>query len=92
MDNISYDETRGLNAHIDYKTRSNGGHYLQHLSVLPGCKGIYKTTPGNNGVIHLTDTSAHGIKIEATDTENNTSNLLFLPEKDDESCRIDNYR
>lgn len=89
MDNISYDETRGLNAHIDYKTRSNGGPYLQHLSVLPGyTEGIYKTTPGNNGVIHLTDTSAHEIKIEATDTENNTSNLLFSLKKDDEVAAL----
>ena len=26
MDSIGYDETRYLNAHVDYKTRSNGAH------------------------------------------------------------------
>lgn len=36
MDNISYDDTRNINAHIDYKTRETGGPFLQHLSLLPG--------------------------------------------------------
>jgi murein DD-endopeptidase MepM/ murein hydrolase activator NlpD len=36
MDSISYDNTRNINAHIDYKTRETGGPFLQHLSFLPG--------------------------------------------------------
>jgi murein DD-endopeptidase MepM/ murein hydrolase activator NlpD len=36
LDNISYDETRYFNAHIDHKLRSGGGPYIQHLSGLPG--------------------------------------------------------
>jgi hypothetical protein len=36
MDNISYDNTRNINAHIDYKTRETGGPFLQQLFLLPG--------------------------------------------------------
>ena len=36
MDKISYDYTRNINAHIDYKTRENGGPFLQQLFFLSG--------------------------------------------------------
>lgn len=48
MDNISYDHTRNINAHIDYKTRETGGPFLQHLSLLPGyaAPSIYRSFSG----------------------------------------------
>ncbi len=77
LDNISYDETRYLNAHIDYKLRSNGGPFVQHLSRLPGyVNSIYKTINGD-GVIALTDDSTHHIKIEVKDANGNTSVVNF---------------
>jgi murein DD-endopeptidase MepM/ murein hydrolase activator NlpD len=36
LDHISYDDTRNVNAHIDYKTRLMGGPFLQQLFILPG--------------------------------------------------------
>jgi murein DD-endopeptidase MepM/ murein hydrolase activator NlpD len=36
MNNISYDDTRNINAHIDYKTRETGGPFLQNLFFLSG--------------------------------------------------------
>jgi murein DD-endopeptidase MepM/ murein hydrolase activator NlpD len=36
MDRISYDNTRNINAHIDYKTRERGGPFLQQLFFLSG--------------------------------------------------------
>ncbi|HEY4062622.1 MAG TPA: M23 family metallopeptidase [Puia sp.] len=36
MNDISYDNTRNINAHIDYKTRATGGPFLQQLFFLPG--------------------------------------------------------
>lgn len=78
MDNISYDETRYLNAHIDYKTKSVGGPYLQHVSKLPGYNnGIYNGVNGNDGVITLSDTGLHAIKIVVGDAEQNTSTIGF---------------
>ena len=77
MDSISYDETRYLNAHIDYKTRNTGGPFLEHLSRLPGYNnGIYKTDK-SDGVIFLEDTSTHVIKILVTDANGNSSALEF---------------
>jgi hypothetical protein len=36
MNKISYDDTRNINAHIDYKTRETGGPFLQQLFFLSG--------------------------------------------------------
>ncbi len=81
MDSISYDETRYLNAHIDYKLRSNGGSFVQHLSRLPGyVKGIYKEVSGD-GVINIDNESVHHISIEVKDAYGNTSLLKFGVER-----------
>ena len=77
MNDIGYDETRYLNAHIDYKLRYSGGPVIEHLSQLPGYKGgIYKRT-GNNDLVLLTDTLAHQIKIKVKDADGNSSDVLF---------------
>lgn len=77
LDSISYDETRYLNAHIDYKLRSSNGPYVQHLSRLPGYPaGVYKEINGD-GVITIDDGEAHEIKIDVKDTEGNTSVIEF---------------
>ena len=77
MDSISYDETRYLNAHIDYKMRINGGPFIEHLSRLPGYTyGIYYPFQGD-GVISLEDDSIHKIRIEVWDANGNMSKLMF---------------
>lgn len=77
MDTISYDATRYLNAHIDYKTKVNGGPYLQHLSELPGyVNSIYHRRQGN-GVITLSEDKAQPIRIETKDAAGNTAQLNF---------------
>lgn len=77
MDTISYYNTRYLNAHIDYKTKANGGPYLQHLSELPGyTNSIYRLQKGN-GVIRLTEGTVRNIRIETKDAANNTAALNF---------------
>lgn len=77
MDSIGYNVTRYLNAHIDYKTKANGGAYLQHLSELPGySKSIYKKTNGT-GVIDLQDLQPHQITILTKDANGNAATLRF---------------
>lgn len=77
LDSISYDETRYLNAHVDYKLRSSGGSWVQHLSRLPGYQqGIYKDVSGN-GIIYVEDGLVHTIKIEVKDAVGNSSLLKF---------------
>jgi hypothetical protein len=75
MDNISYDETRYINAHVDYKMKANGGPYVEHLSELPGyIHSIYKKVSGD-GVIDLSDKAVHNIKIIIKDAYGNSSSL-----------------
>jgi hypothetical protein len=81
LDSISYDETRYVNANIDYKTHAEGGPYIQHLSRLPGYpQGVYNDIHGD-GVIELSDTKVHQIKILVKDTNGNTSVLEFQIQK-----------
>jgi len=77
MNRISYDQTRGINAHIDYPTHALGGPYYQLLFRMPGyVHSIYRETmPG--GIIHLEDGKPHGIRIDLYDAYGNRSNLEF---------------
>jgi hypothetical protein len=77
LDSIGYDETRYLNAHIDYKLKTNGGPYLQHCSALPGYRsGVYKNFNGD-GVVNLIDGQTHRIKIVVKDGNGNAAELEF---------------
>jgi murein DD-endopeptidase MepM/ murein hydrolase activator NlpD len=75
MNNISYLNTRGLNAHIDYKTKYTRGPYLQQLFQLPGyLHSIY--IPGtSNGLIELEENITHAITIVVKDAQSNTTQL-----------------
>lgn len=77
MDRISYDETRGINAHIDYPTHKRGGPYYELLFKMPGyTHSIYReSSPG--GYLHLEDGKLHEIRIELKDAYGNSSNLEF---------------
>ncbi|HWK05441.1 MAG TPA: M23 family metallopeptidase [Puia sp.] len=90
MDNISYNDTRNINAHIDYRTRATGGPFLQHLSRLPGytSPSVYRAAgqsaaapagarPPADGVIDLGDGSLHTIRIQVKDAYGNTSELRY---------------
>jgi murein DD-endopeptidase MepM/ murein hydrolase activator NlpD len=77
LDSISYDETRYMNAHIDYKLRSSGGPFVQHLSKLRGYTSSVYNTINGDGVINIEDDSSHNIKIEVSDANGNTSLVKF---------------
>lgn len=79
MDNISYNDTRYLNAHIDYRTKAGGGPYLQQLFDLPGYINSIYNPPGGNGVVDLSDGAVHTIRIVVKDAYQNTAEL---------SCRV----
>jgi hypothetical protein len=91
MNNISYNDTRKINAHIDYRTREKGGPWLQHLSRLPGHTApcIYQTAPPQadvvnklarpaaDGVIDLSDGYVHDMRIVVKDADGNTTVLHY---------------
>jgi hypothetical protein len=76
IDGVDYLQTRYLNAHIDYRIKTSGGSYYQHLSPLPGDQlPIYFKK--DDGLIQLNDTLLHTIKIVVKDANGNTSLLRF---------------
>lgn len=75
MDNISYNVTRYLNAHIDYRYKTLSNTYLQHLSELPGyLNSIYENGNGK-GVVDISDGDIHDIEVVVADTEGNRASL-----------------
>ncbi|RPE13029.1 M23 family metallopeptidase [Chitinophaga lutea] len=75
LDNIGYDETRYLNAHIDYKMKKGGGPYVQLLFALPGNQlDIYKEMAGD-GTIDLSDKQPHPVTLRVTDAYGNHSDV-----------------
>lgn len=77
MSNISYEYTRYMNAHIDYKTKANGGPYLQHLSELMGYTNSIYTPGRGNGIIDLSDGKPHNIRIVTKDANGNSAQVSF---------------
>ncbi len=78
MDNISYNDTRNVNAHIDYKTKAGRGPYLQQLFRLPGyTHSIYQVIGNGNGMIDISDRTVHDIRIEVKDVYGNASLLNY---------------
>jgi len=98
IDNIDYDETGYVNAHIDKKIKYNSGPYLQHLSRLPGFKGSVYTNLNGSGILELKDNETHAVKIEIFDARGNRTALTFtiqhndgmasLPKKPNESKQL----
>ena len=77
IDNVGYDETRYLNAHIDYWTKLSGGSYLQYIFPLDGDKlMIYENKPSEKYIL-LKDTTVHNFRLEVRDPYGNLSEAKF---------------
>ena len=77
LDNIGYDETRYINAQIDYPYEARGGSLLQHITPLPGATQVAYNTYRGDGAIQLTDTEVHAVVIEVQDAYLNTTRIPF---------------
>lgn len=85
LDNIGYEETRYLNAHIDYKMKKGGGPYVQLLFALPGNHlEIYHDVSGD-GTIDLSDKQPHPVTLRVLDAYGNASNLKITLQQDGEA-------
>lgn len=86
LDNIGYEETRYLNAHIDYKMKKGGGPFVQLLFSLPGnALNIYHDIDGDNGLVDLSDGKPHPMKVVVKDSYGNTSNVTFSLQQESKS-------
>ncbi|MEP6684678.1 MAG: M23 family metallopeptidase, partial [Parafilimonas sp.] len=82
LNNFSYDDSRYVNACMDYKRWMTNKQGIQYLSILPGNKLNVFTQLESDGKILLYDTSIHKIKIEISDEQQNTSSINFLIQYD----------
>jgi hypothetical protein len=90
LDSIDYNETVYMNAQIDYPYRYNKGVYLQHLSLLPGDKGIVYKKINGNGILNLDDSDIHAVLVEVEDSYFNKSLLSFNIQFRDSLSKIAN--
>ena len=82
LDGFGYDQTRYVNAHVDYSLKTGGGPFVEYLSPLPGnLLDIYHTPQGTDGLLHLDDDRLHTIVIEVKDGLGNASTLKFFIRK-----------
>jgi len=77
MDDISYNSTRNINAHIDYKTKTNARISLQQLFELPGYNQSIYRMPAGDGTIDISDGAIHSLRIDVKDAHGNASSLQF---------------
>jgi hypothetical protein len=79
LDNIGYEETRYINAYIDYKAKKQQGKWVQCFFKLPGNRldNIYSVLNSSMGGIFLQDYTAHEMKIVLTDNNANSTAVLF---------------
>ena len=83
LNNFLYDDSRYVNACMDYSTWMSNDRGIQHLSVLPGNRLRIFTTTASDGKIFLKDSSVHTIQILISDESENTSIIQFLVQRND---------
>ncbi len=77
MDELADNDTRYVNAGIDYKEYVASRKTIQLLTTLPGNKlALFSRSPAN-GVLDIHDQKAHYIRIEIQDAAGNISSIAF---------------
>ncbi len=92
MERFPDEDTRYLNAHLDYEEWRAGNGYFYRTYVLPYNKlPIYLHKP-NNGVVHLSAGQTSSISIQTEDWHGNVSTLSFVVKRevgDNETSELD---
>ncbi len=70
---FAFDQTRYINAHLDYAKMKKSKDRYQRCFLLPGNKIKHYKTDERNGIFEFNDTLNHTIIIKATDFKNNSS-------------------
>ncbi len=89
-DSFAFDESRYINASIDYPANYNLGNQIVKSKKLPGNKLSFFKTGNANGILNITDDKTHEIVIEVGDVAGNTVNLKFWlkPKKSSKTLQI----
>ena len=77
LERFSFDNSKGINAHIDYPTFLNTRRSIQKSFVAPGNPLQIYTNLENSGRIRFNDGLLHNLKYIVTDVKGNTSTISF---------------
>lgn len=92
LNSFNSDDTRYVNAGIDYNNYFNYSKCIQLLCKLPGNKlPVFDGSPGD-GVINLSDKKVHVVKILAGDAADNNASLTMRLQYDGSKPMQTNYK
>ncbi len=77
FDEIPFEDTRYLNAHIDYTERRNENKYFHRCHPLEGNKLSIYYTGVDQGIIYISPDIARNIRLDVADFSGNLSTLSF---------------
>lgn len=83
LNDFLYEDSRYVNACMDYERWIKNKQGIQYLSVLPGNQLDIFMPLESDGKILLNDTSAHKIEIEVSDEKQNIRSIIFSLQYDD---------
>ncbi len=83
MDELDFDETRYLNAHIDYSARMRYGAWFHRCFVLPGDRLNNYSRTDMLGAVELFKDKPVKITLKVLDALGNTSTLSFRVQRDE---------
>ncbi len=88
-DRFAFDQTRYMNAHIDYEDKVARNSYFNRCYKLPGneLKSVYDQVI-NNGVIELQPNQSVRVTIEGKDVEGNKSRAQFWLRRTTSTVRV----
>ncbi|RCH56547.1 M23 family peptidase [Mucilaginibacter hurinus] len=77
IERFAFNQTRAINAYIDYPAYLSSRRWMQKCFVPPGSNaGIYPQSI-NNGIINFNDDALHEVEYVVKDVAGNTSNLVI---------------
>ncbi|MFN3951816.1 MAG: M23 family metallopeptidase [Thermaurantimonas sp.] len=88
-DRVRFDQTRYLNAHIDYEYRASTGKNVHRLFLLPGNQLDAYPVLVDKGLIRLTAPGTAHVRIVVRDFANNVSELSFWAVGSEEADSVD---
>jgi hypothetical protein len=75
INRFAFDQTRYINAHIDYAKFKKSKEKFQRCFLFPGNKIKHYETNENNGIFEFKDTLTHIVTFTASDFQHNTSSI-----------------
>jgi hypothetical protein len=76
-DSFAFDETRYVNATMDYAANYNSGSRIVRSKKLPGNQLSFFKADAANGIVTFTDEKIHEVVISVADVHGNNVNLRF---------------